>query len=400
MRISSIEQFQQGIDSILDQQARLNRTQQQLATGKKVLKPSDNPAVAAQLLNLSSLKAKNSQYERNVTIARNELGLQESALSSTGNVLQRVRELVIQANNATQSNQSRAAIADELNNLSDELLQLSNTKNSSSEYIFSGFDSRTPTYTRTGTGFSYQGDQGQRFIQVSEDAQLAVRDTGVDVFEGMKNGDGRFDLVTPGTNTGSGLVLMTTKSDATVDDYSITFTQASDTDPIIYSVTGTQSGGVATGTYSPGSTINFNGISLGVEGTPANGDSFQVNRSQRQSVFQTVQAIADSLTVELDTISKRAKLANDLGQALYSMDQALEHVQTRRTSVGNRMQTLDTRIGENADTKLRIEEQVSELQDLDFAEAVSRLNLQSVALQAAQQAYVKIQGLSLFNYLR
>jgi flagellar hook-associated protein 3 FlgL len=113
-----------------------------------------------------------------------------------------------------------------------------------------------------------------------------------------------------------------------------------------------------------------------------------------------VQAIADSLTVELDTISKRAKLANDLGQALYSMDQALEHVQTKRTSVGNRMQTLDTRVGENADTKLRIEEQVSELQDLDFAEAVSRLNLQSVALQAAQQAYVKIQGLSLFNYLR
>ena len=182
-----------------------------------------------------------------MTIARNELGLQESALSSTGNVLQRVRELVIQANNATQSDQSRAAIADELNNLSDELLQLSNTKNSSSEYIFSGFDSRTPTYTRTGTGFSYQGDQGQRFIQVSEDAQLAVRDTGVDVFEGMKNGDGRFDLVTPGTNTGSGLVLMTTKSDATVDDYSITFTQASDTDPIIYSVTGTQSGGRCNG---------------------------------------------------------------------------------------------------------------------------------------------------------
>ena len=326
MRISSIEQFQQGIDSILDQQARLNRTQQQLATGKKVLKPSDNPAVAAQLLNLSSLKAKNSQYERNVTIARNELGLQESALSSTGNVLQRVRELVIQANNATQSNQSRAAIADELNNLSDELLQLSNTKNSSSEYIFSGFDSRTPTYTRNGTGFSYQGDQGQRFIQVSEDAQLAVRDTGVDVFEGMKNGDGRFDLVTPATNTGSGLVLMTTKSDATVDDYSIVFTQASDTDPIIYSVTGTQSGAVATGTYSSGSAINFNGISLNVEGTPANGDIFQVNRSKRQRVFQTVQAIADSLTVELDTKSKRAKLANDLGQALYSMDQALEHV--------------------------------------------------------------------------
>ena len=103
MRISSIEQFQQGIDSILDQQAKLNRTQQQLATGKNILSPSDDPAAATQLLTLSSLKAKNLQYDRNVLMAKNELELQESVLASSGNALQRVRELVIQANNATQS---------------------------------------------------------------------------------------------------------------------------------------------------------------------------------------------------------------------------------------------------------------------------------------------------------
>ena len=55
---------------------------------------------------------------------------------------------------------------------------------------------------------------------------------------------------------------------------------------------------------------------------------------------------------------------------------------------------------ENANGFLRLERQTSELNDLDFAEAVSRLNLQTTALQAAQQAYIKIQGLSLFNYLR
>ena len=128
MRISSIEQFQQGIDSILNQQAKLNQTQLQLATGKKVLKPSDDPAVATQLLNLSSLKANNLQYDRNINTAQNELELQESVLASSGNVLQRVRELVIQANNATQSSQTREAIADEISNLADELLQLANTK--------------------------------------------------------------------------------------------------------------------------------------------------------------------------------------------------------------------------------------------------------------------------------
>jgi len=78
----------------------------------------------------------------------------------------------------------------------------------------------------------------------------------------------------------------------------------------------------------------------------------------------------------------------------------MEHLQSRRTIVGNRLQSLDTRIEENADERLRLEKQVSEIQDLDFAQAVSRLNLQSTALQAAQQSYIKIQGLSLFNYLR
>jgi len=113
-----------------------------------------------------------------------------------------------------------------------------------------------------------------------------------------------------------------------------------------------------------------------------------------------VQALADALRSPTMTSAGSSKLTNDLGQALGTIDQAMEHLQGRRTITGNRLQALDTRINENADERLRLEKQVSEIQDLDFAEAVSRLNLQSTALQAAQQAYVKIQGLSLFNYLR
>ena len=223
MRISSIEQFQQGIDSILNQQAKLNQTQLQLATGKKVLKPSDDPAVATQLLNLSSLKANNLQYDRNINTALNELELQESVLASSGNVLQRVRELVIQANNATQSSQTRAAIADEISNLADELLQLSNSKSPSGEYIFAGYNSRTPAFAKSGAGYVYQGDQGQRLLQVSENTQLAVRDNGADVFQGMTTGDGRFLLETPASNTGDGLVKMSSTIDPISDDYTMVF---------------------------------------------------------------------------------------------------------------------------------------------------------------------------------
>ena len=400
MRISSIEQFQQGIDSILNQQAKLNQTQLQLATGKKVLKPSDDPAVATQLLNLSSLKANNLQYDRNINTAQNELELQESVLASSGNVLQRVRELVVQANNGTQSEQSHKAIADEISNLADELLQLANTKSPSGEYIFAGYNSRTPAFAKSGTSYVYQGDQGQRLLQVSEDTQLAVRDNGADVFQGMSTGDGRFLLETPASNTGDALVKMSSAIDAIRDDYTMVFVQANADDPITYSVTGAASGVVATGTYQSGEAITFNGISIEIEGAPTNGDSYQVNRSVRQDVFQSVQAIANGLLAGSETPASSSKLVNDLGQSISTMDQALEHLQSRRTIVGNRLQALDTRAGENADGLLRLERQTSELNDLDFAEAVSRLNLQTTALQAAQQSYIKIQGLSLFNYLR
>jgi len=400
MRISSIEQFQQGIDSILNQQAKLNQTQLQLATGKKVLKPSDDPAVATQLLNLSSLKANNLQYDRNINTALNELELQESVLASSGNVLQRVRELVIQANNATQSPQTREAIADEISNLANELLQLANTKSPSGEYIFAGYNSRTPAFAKSGADFVYQGDQGQRLLQVSEDTQLAVRDNGADVFQGMSTGDGRFLLETPASNTGDGLVKMSSTIDAISDNYTITFIQANPGDPLLYSVSGEDVGAVATGTFAAGEAINFNGISIEIDGTLENGDSYQINRSVRQDVFQSVQAIANALLAGTETGAKSSKLANDLGQSISTMDQALEHLQSRRTIVGNRLQALDTRASENADGLVRLERQTSELNDLDFAEAVSRLNLQTTALQAAQQAYIKIQGLSLFNYLR
>ena len=400
MRISSIEQFQQGIDSILNQQAKLNQTQLQLATGKKVLKPSDDPAVATQLLNLSSLKANNLQYDRNISTALNELELQEGVLASSGNVLQRVRELVIQANNATQSPQTREAIADEISNLADELLQLANTKSPSGEYIFAGYNSRTPAFAKSDAGFVYQGDQGQRLLQVSEDTQLAVRDNGADVFQGMTTGDGRFLLETPVSNTGDGLVKMSSTIDAISDNYTITFIQTNPGDPLLYSVSGEDVGAVATGTFAAGEAINFNGISIEIEGAPINGDSYQINRSVRQDVFQSVQAIANALLAGTETGAKSSKLVNDLGQSISTMDQALEHLQSRRTIVGNRLQALDTRASENADGLLRLERQTSELNDLDFAEAVSRLNLQTTALQAAQQSYIKIQGLSLFNYLR
>jgi len=399
-RISSIEQFQQGIDNILRQQARLNETQLELSTGKKVNKPSDDPSAATQLLKLSALKSNTKQYDRNIDAARNQLQLQESVLTNVGNVIQRVRELSIQANSAAQSTQSRAAIADELFNRIDELLQYANTKDPDGEYIFSGFNARTPAFVKNGAGFAYQGDQGERLLQISEDTQIAVRSAGSEVFQSMKNGDGRFALTSPAANTGNALVKMSSTSSATEDDYTLEFTQANPSDPITYQVTGVSTGTVASGTYAKGESISFNGITLEITGDPTDGDKYTVTPSVAQDIFSTIKAIADDLSSTDASPENRSRVANNLGQALASLDQASVHIQTKRTTLGNSLQALDIRADGNSEALLRLEKQVSELQDLDFAQAVSQLTIQSTALQAAQQSYIKIQGLSLFNFLR
>ena len=400
-RISSVEQFRQGVDNILSQQARLNETQLQLSTGKRVNRPSDDPSASTQLLKLSTLKSKTEQFNRNIDAARHQLQLQESVLSSVSNVLQRVRELTVQANNATQSDEGRAAIADEIYNRVDELLQYANTKDPSGEYIFSGFSASAEGFVENGQGYSYQGDQGERMLQVSEELQVAVRSSGDRVFASAKTGDGRFTLVTDATNQGNALISMTSVADANLDDYTLSFAAgANPEDPLAYQVVNGNAAVVAVGNYEGGATITFGGVTLRIEGEPEAGDVYQVNESAEQDIFTTLKNLADELSVPNLSSADSGRETNNLGVGLASIDQALAVNQTLRTKLGNSLQSIDQRREANLDNLIRIETQISEIEDLDFAEAVSELNLQTVALQAAQQAYIKIQGLSLFNFLR
>jgi len=400
MRISSEQQFQQGIDSILTQQAKLNITQEQVASGDRILTPSDDPAAATQILKLSALVASNEQFERNVVFAQNQLELAEGRLGYAGNVIQRVRELVVQANNASQSNESRAAIADEIQNRLDELMGVANSKDASGEYIFAGYNAKTIPFVKQGAGYVYQGDQGERLLQISEDLQIKVRTNGADIFQKIPEGDGRFVLTSPASNVGNTLIHANTTSESMVDTYTLAFSQASATDPVTYQISGASSGIVASGTYEEGESISFNGISLILQGRPEDGDNYTIAPAGKQDLFQSLNELAQQLQAPKVDAADLAKLGNDLGQSLNGLDQVLDSLLGHRSNMGNRLQQLDVRITENADARLRYERSISELKDLDYANAVGRLNMQMTALQAAQQAYIKVQGLSLFNLLR
>ena len=398
MRISSSQQFQQGIDAILRQQAKLTKTQEQLATGNRILTPSDDPAASTQLIKLSALIASNSQYDRNITFAQNQVGLAESKLKSAGDIIQRVRELVVQANTAIHSNSSRGAIATEIQNNLDALLDVANSKDASGEYIFSGFNASTKPFVKEGDGYQYKGDQGERFLQVSEDIQVQVRDSGATIFQKIREGDGRLKLSSSPENTGNVRIFMQSNVESVVDSYALEFVEnGSDYQYVIKNAAGDT---LQTGDYDGSAQVEFNNINLSIEGDPGSSDRFDIQRAGYKDIFTTLQDLADVLSAPADTSADKSIVSNYLGQSLDELDQVMDRFSSARSSLGSRLQQLDTRVGENIDEKIRHDRSISELKDLDYAEAVSRLNMQMTGLQAAQQSYVKIQGLSLFNYLR
>lgn len=400
MRLSSVQIFQQGISSILARQAEVSHTEQQLATGRRILTPADDPVAAVQILDITEDLAQVDQFQRNGNLAQGQLALEDTVLADVGNVLQRVRELVVQANNATQSPETRRSIATEVEARIDEVLALANTRDASGEYIFAGFQAQSEPFARQGSSYAYNGDDGQRFLQLGASTQVAVRDSGADVFMSVPAGNGSFIIDPATTNTGTAVVGSNSATSAFVrDSYSISFSQPTATDPVTYQVLNSASTVVASGDYVAGDTIEFSGASVRIDGQPVAGDSFDVAPAANQDLFTTLENIVEALNNAGSAPAQVASVNNSMGQALTNIDQALGNVLEVRADVGVRLNHVENQVNINESFSLQLQETLSDVQDLDYAEAISRFNLELTALQAAQQAFVKMQGLSLFNYM-
>jgi flagellar hook-associated protein 3 FlgL len=401
-RLSTLQIFQSGISTILQRQAELDRTQQELATGKRILSPSDDPGGAVRILDLQEDIARIDQFQRNAAIAEGKLAYEETTLDSVSTVLQRVRELTVQANNATQTPETRAAIGAEVRERLAEVIDLANTRDGNDEYIFGGFQSRSQPFALRDGEVSYRGDDGQRFLDIAAGVQVAVRDPGSGVFLDVPAGNGRFDISVTG-NDGTAVVSeFSADGSFSADDYTITFTRSGPSDPIVFNVTdgaGADLVPPVTGVYTPGEAISFNGARVVVEGAPADGDVIEIVATPRQSIFETLDEIATALETATGTPANSAEINNALASGLVNLDQAIGKILEVQAEVGVRLNRIESQKQINEDFNLQLQTTLSDVEDVDFAEAISRLNLQLVALQAAQQTYVTTQRLSLFDFL-
>jgi flagellar hook-associated protein 3 FlgL len=397
MRISTIGAFQQGLSLMQKLQSALDHTQRQVTSGRKILSPAEDPFAAARALNLRESMSRLEQFERNATMATNRLGYEESALQSAGDVLQRVRELALAANNATQSDESRALIAVEMRQHVDALFQLANEKDGNGRYLFAGNRDATAPVVQSGASFSYQGDQGQRLIRIGENRQVPDGDPGSAVFFQIRNGNGVFSIEAGAGNSGTGIsgpgsVIDPSQYDQ--DDYTLRFT-----DPENYEVLDSGGAVVSTGAFESGDTIAFRGIEMSIRGEPLANDEFAVLPSRYEDIFTTVQKLADSIEAAPTDDASKAAMTNRINAGILSIDQAMGKVLDIRTQVGSRLSAIESQADSNSGFALGLQETLAGIEDLDYAEALSRLSIQATMLEAAQQAFVKTRNLSLFNFL-
>lgn len=400
MRISTSQMHRSALNGMLDQQSKLNRTQLEIASGKRIQKPSDDPAGSTAVLALEQTLAATSQYQKNAEVARNRLSQEENVLDKINNVMDRVRELALQGNNATLSNKDREMLSVEVDQRLEEIIGYANARDANGEYLFAGYQGLAQPFAVDGSGtVQYNGDSGQRFVQIGAERQLAIGDSGTRVFRAIRNGNGTFTTTANPANTGSGIITagqVTDSSQYQGQSYRILFT-ATDSYDILDNAGNT----LQSGTYSAktGSDIVFSGITLRVSGAPASGDSIEIAASTNEDIFSVLQQASAALKKGDVSDRGNAERANAIGQALTDIDQVMEGMRQVRADVGARLNVIDTQADLNDAYELQLQSSLSELVDLDYADAVTRLNQHMVGLQAAQQSYVKVQSLSLFNYI-
>lgn len=402
MRLSTLGFSMGSVNAMLDQQSALAKLQNQVAMGTRISSPADDPIAAVHILELQRAQSESEQFAKNATLAKNRLNLEEQAFVDTSNVMIRVRELMVQAGNiGTLSDNDRKSIATELAQRLDELQDIANRQDGGGEYLFSGFSTKTQPFAGgEGTPISYVADQGGRQLQISTTQRIVDSHNGFEVFVNIPEGNGTFVTEVNLSNTGSGAIgigSVVDRASWVPDDYTISFTS-----PTTYQVTdgATPANVVTSGTYTAGTPIQFNGVSIAITGAPATGDTFQVNRSRTESIFDTIGDVLSVLRQPAGNATANAKLASTVQGSLQQLDQASDHFLGVRAQIGVRLATLESADTSREAMDIDLASSLSELRDLDYAQALTKMNQQLVGLQAAQLSYTKISSLSLFNYLR
>jgi len=408
MRISSSQLFAQSVQTMDNQQSSLNQLYQQISTGQLLQTPADNPLYAAQAVQLTMTTATLTQYTTNQNSAQTSLQIEDKTLSSVTNVMQSINSLIVRAGDGTLQDSDRVSIAKTMQGYRDQLLTLANTSDSSGNYLFSGFQATTQPFTNNAAGgVNYLGDNGQRQVQVADSHTITTNDTGASVFLSVPSIGTSPVSAGSATNTGTGTIGRVANTNPSVatngDKFTITFggTAAAPTYTVTDNTTGSTTAATA---YTANAPIALGtGMTVSISGAPNPSDTFTVTpatTSANSSVFSTIDSMIAALQTPADNNpAAKATLSNNLATGMTRFQNSLTAMTVVQASVGGREQELTALQTTTKNNSLQATNDLSNVTDVDMISAISQYQLTQNALQAAQQSFVKIQGLSLFQYM-
>lgn len=407
MRISTNQIYTQNLRSISANQSALSETQDQLSTGKKLTKPSDDPVGAAKLIRITEELDKITQYNRNTNLLKSSLEQQETVLSSIKDSANRARVLSVQAGNGIMTQDDKNAIASEMKQIRNEIFDLMNSQNSGREYIFAGYQSQTQAfsynYANPGNKFSFNGDTGTNIIRVSDSVTLKTSSSGQDIFQNVyarKN----FSIDSTSMNNVAQLEVkdhtaferfhQSMYDPGNIANNQLQFTMINASE---LQVTQLGTGDILdVVSFASGDKFQYQGMEIEMDASVGQSTIIALDPPQKKNIAETLNDFIEAL--ESDTISA-GEFSKRLSDTIVGIDNAMDKISIESSSIGGRLNIADSIYASNLDMELANKKAQATIEDLDYAEATTRFAKQETALEAALATFPKVSSLSLFQYI-
>ena len=398
LRSTTATAFDQVVDTLQQRQNDLVRTQQQLTSGKRVLHASDDPVAAARAERARSLEQRADATQRAIDASKNSMTLTESALGQAVELMQQARELAVAAGDASYSNAQRRDLARQIAAIRDQLVGIANRSDGSGGYVFSGQGTSQPPFLDGVAGMTYTGRGGQ--VQVASQEPLPLTLDGQQVWMSAASGNGVFK--TSNVNSTTAWIDAGQVSDPaalTTSSYDVRFSVSGGN--TTYSIYKDGAPAVTNAAYVSGKSIQIDGMSFSVNGSPANNDQFSITPAQsNQTVFAALDDLVNAIAPsDASKIPSATQVTQAVQAGLRDIDQTMGNLQSARSVAGetlNRIEGATTRV---SDLKLFAKTTASNAEDLDETQSISDFQNKQTGYQVALQTYASLQKMSLFQYI-
>ncbi|MFC3121861.1 flagellar hook-associated protein FlgL [Agaribacter flavus] len=407
MRVTTNLIFDQNFRAINTSQGQLSDIQTQLASGRKLLRPSDDPVGAVQVIRLTEEIDKTVQYRRNIDLATNNLELQDTTMRSINEIVNRGRVLVVQAGNGIVSREDRRALASEIEQIRNQVVDLMNTQNASGEYIFAGFQSREQAFVfnpgNASNPIQFQGDDGINSMQLSDSVSIQTTVSGKTLFEDVK---ARLDIhnISNAGFTFNGFDMQSQDDFDVFHQQNYSAVNPANNQYQLELLAGNQVQVTNLGTgavvgnvpYVAGQATVFEGLSFDIQGPVGSTLDFDLQPPDKQNLAETLHRM--SLALNDPNISDY-QYQQEIRNALVGLDNGLEKMARENSSVGARLNIAESVLGSLLDNDVANQKARSAIQDVDYAEASAEFSKQETALSAAFASFPRVAGLSLFDFI-